>query len=60
MGNQGLYAAASKRTRHTQQVNSLQDAGLATAIAAEENIDPRQILQRYLFQVSYVVYLEAG
>jgi hypothetical protein len=60
MSNQGLYAAGPKRTRHPQQVNGLENTGLAATIAAEKNINPRQVLERYLFDVPDIVYLEAG
>ena len=60
MSNQGLYTAAPKRTRHPQQVNGLENTSFAATIAAEKNINPRQVLERYLFDVPDIVYLEAG
>jgi len=57
MSNQGFNAITAERPRHPEYVYRFQYAGLSAAIATEKHIDPLQILQLNLVEISYLMYL---
>lgn len=60
VSNQSAWCAGAKTARHAQHVHGLKDTRFAATVGTEEYIDPSQLAERDLGQISNMVNLQLG